>query len=84
MAEAGRHDEEEEVEEVEEVEEEEEEEEVEDEDEELEPPEIPDLQIDDPPEGGVDTTYLGHVAKKRRLVEGRSIYNEGNSFVFVM
>jgi hypothetical protein len=57
---------------------EENEEDEEDEEEQLlEPPEIPNLLIDDPPDDGVNTTYLGHVVKRRRILEGRSIY-EGN------
>ena len=38
------------------------------------PPEIPDLEIEKPPEGGVDTAYLGRVVKKRRTLEERSLH----------
>ena len=60
----------------------EEEEEVEnEEEEELEPPEIPGLEIDPPPEDGMDTAYLGHVVKKRRTLEGRSLH-KGNKCTY--
>jgi hypothetical protein len=66
----------------EEEDEEEDEEEIEKE-EELEAPEIPDLEIDPPPpEDGIDTAYLGHVVKKRRTLEGRSLH-EGNNFTSI-
>lgn len=43
-------------------------------DDELEPPEIPGLKIDPPPKNGINTSCLGHVVKKRRILEGRSLH----------